>query len=130
MSEIADDVLDSFTGGDTVHDGALDAVGQFPVDVTGQHKVVVGHEVESVGVDNGEHAGGELVDAIRTEVPVKRHLRRGELLDAAVDALAEGRLRRLSEKQRLVPVKPGHGFPDVTLQFLEAFESSQLVVRE
>ena len=74
------------------------------MDIAGEHQVVVGHEIEGVGVDDGEDAGGEFVDAFGSQITVERQLRRGEFIDAAVDALAERGFRRLPEKQCLVPV--------------------------
>lgn len=57
--------------------------------VTGQHQVVVGHEVQGVSDHQDEHAGGELVDFLRGKVPVEGHPGQGDLVDAATDAETE-----------------------------------------
>ena len=71
-SKIANDIFDAFAGGDAVHYGPLDSISQFAVNVSGKHQVVVGHEIESVGVDKGEHAGGKFIDAFGSQVTIKR----------------------------------------------------------
>ena len=130
VAEVADDALDALAGGDAAHHGAPDAIGQFAVDVAGEHQVVLAHEVERVGVDQGEGAGGELVDPLGGEIAVEGQLRVSEVLDAAGDALTEGCPRRLAEAKRLVPAQPHHRLADVGLEFLETFERRQLVVGE
>ncbi len=130
VAEVADNALDALAGGDAAHHGAPDSVGQLALDVASEHQVVLAHEIERVGVDQGESARGELVDPLGGEVAVEGQLGGGEVLDAAGDALAEGGAGRLAKAQGLLPAEASHGLADVGLEFLEANERRQLVVRE
>lgn len=65
--EVAFDVLDALAGGDAAHHDAFDAVGQLAVDVAGQDQAVLGHEIKVIGVHQGEHSGGGLVNTFRVK---------------------------------------------------------------
>ena len=90
LAQVPDDVVGALARGDAVQDGALDAVCQFAVNVAGERQVVLRHEIEGVGVDDGKDLGGQLVDAVRREVGVERQRRVGEFPDALIDAEPEG----------------------------------------
>jgi hypothetical protein len=99
LSKVPDDVIGSFSLDDGLHDDPLDAVCEFAVDVTGESEVVLRHEVEGIGVDDGEHLGGQLIDAFGLEVGVERQRRVGELSDSLLDAELDGVLGRLAKDQ-------------------------------
>ena len=72
LAHVPDNVVSSLARGDAVQGGALDSACEFAVDVTGEREVVLRHEVEGIGVDDGEHLGGQLVDAFEFEVGVEQ----------------------------------------------------------
>ena len=42
------------------------------MNIPGKRQVVLGHEVEGIGVDDGEYLCGKFIDAIRLEVGIER----------------------------------------------------------
>ena len=130
LSKIPDDVVGSFSLDDGLHDDPLDAVCEFAVDVTGECEVVLRHEVEGIGVDDGEHLGGQLVDALGLQVGVERQRGVGELSDALLDAVLEGVLGRLAKDQGLLPLEPFHGVVEFELELFQPLERGELVVRQ
>ena len=130
LAHVPDDVVGSLARGNAVQDCALDAVCELAVDVTGEREVVLRHEVEGIGVDDGEHLGGQLVDAFGFEVGVERQRSVGELSDSLLDAELEGVLGRLAKDQGLLPLEPLHGVVEFELELFQPLEGGELVVRQ
>ena len=130
LSKVPDDVIGSFSLDDGLHDDPLDAVCEFAVDVTGESEVVLRHEVEGIGVDDGEHLGGQLIDAFGLEVGVERQRGVGELSDSLLDAELEGVLGRLAKDQGLLSLEPFHGVVEFELELFQPLERGELVVRQ
>ena len=100
------------------------------MNVTGECEVVLRHEVEGIGVDDGEHLGGQLVDAFGFEVGVERQRRVGEFSDSLLDTEREGVLGRLAKDQGLLPFEPLHGVVEFELELFQPLEGGKLVVRQ
>ena len=100
------------------------------MDVTGEREVVLRHEVEGTGVDDGEDLGGQLIDAFGFQVGIERQRRVGELSDSLLDAELEGVLGRLAINQGLLPLEPLHGVVEFELELFQPLEGGELVVRQ
>ena len=130
LAHVPDDVVGSLARGDAIQDGALDPACEFAVNVTGEREVVLRHEVEGIGVDDGEHLGGQLVDAFGLQIGVERQRRVGELSDSLLDTELEGVLGRLAKDQGLLPLEPLHGVVEFELELFQPLERGELVVRQ
>jgi len=130
VTEVSDDVVGALPRGDAAHDGAFDAVRQFAVDIPGENEVVVHHEIEGVGVHQGEDARRELVYPVRREVAVEGHLRCGEFADAVVHALPERRFGVLAESEGVVLLDGGQDVREFAVESVQTLECSKFVVRE
>ncbi len=42
------------------------------MNITGKREIVLRHEVEGIGVDDGEHFGGQFIDPLRLEIGIER----------------------------------------------------------
>ncbi len=129
-AEVAHDVARALARGDAGEQRALDAVGQFAMDVTRKRQVVLREEIEGVRVHDGEALRGELVDAARREVFVKGQGRIRQLTDATADTVAEGVPGAAPPDQGLLALQPREAVRDFRLELLQALQRRELVVRK